>query len=124
MRGSSLLHRSPARYQDYKTQTGRGAFHLGSLQQGPVVAPPQVVRRELVRRPQVCRQSPLSALHKCDTVAGWQLVLKYFSNTLLRTSLTDLFGKCSENGVAVDEILEDGSTVVLPFLIEDVLREK
>jgi len=42
-------------------------------------------------------------------VAGWQLVL---------------FGKCSENGVAVDEILEDGSTVVLPFLIEEVLRQK
>ena len=36
--------------------------------------------------------------------------------------LTDLFGKCSENGVTVDEAFKDGPAVILPFAIDDILR--
>ena len=40
----------------------------------------------------------------------------------LELTLTDLFGKCSENGVTVDETFKDSSAVILPLLIEEILR--
>ena len=42
----------------------------------------------------------------------------------LELTLTDLFGKCSENGVTVDETFKDSSAVILPLLIEEILRGK
>ena len=101
-------------------------FHLGSFQHASVLPLPKVFHRELVRRSKICRQSSLGAFHECDTVAGWKIILGGVSVNCvfqdLSLSLTDLFGKCSENGVTVDKTFKDSPAVVLQAIsdIDDI----
>ena len=99
-------------------------FHLGSFQHASVLSLPKVFHRELVRRSKICRQSSLGAFHECDAVAGWKIILGKFSVNFqdLSLSLTDLFGKCSENGVTVDKTFKDSPAVVLQAIsdIDDI----